>query len=306
MKKTISVWMMVLCFLASLTAQERIYLWEADKMPNSRHLGLQDSIANERVYQVAVPWIEYFPAPADNNSGAAVMIIPGGGYARLAYVVSGIDLAKWFNSQGLHAFVLYHRLPISPDLFQREIAPLQDAQRALRVIRSRAQAWGINPSKVGVMGSSAGAHLASTVGTHDEDVSIFSDHLDEVSYRPDFMILVSPVISLEDATITHKGSRDNLLGKEADAALLAEYSSDKRVDATTPPAIMFHANNDRSVSSLNSIRFYEAMKANKRESSLHIFPQGGHSISLEPQPGTTQYWSSIAIDWLREINILEK
>ncbi|MBQ2448290.1 MAG: alpha/beta hydrolase [Bacteroidales bacterium] len=289
----------------SLMAQERIYLWEEGKMPNSRLLEMKDSIANERVYQVARPWIEYFAAPADKNTGAAVVIVPGGGYARLAYVVSGTDLAKWFNENGIHAFVLYHRLPISPDLYQREMAPLQDAQRALRLIRSRAQEWHIDITKVGAMGSSAGAHLVSTVGTHDEDVSSLTDDLDEFSYRPDFMIMVSPVISLEDASITHKGSRDNLLGKDADDDLLKAYSNDHRVDASTPPAIMFHADNDRAVSCMNSIRFYSAMKANKRPASLHIFPQGGHSISLEPQPGTTQYWSPLAIDWLKEMQIIK-
>lgn len=291
--------------VASMSAQEKIYLWEEGKMPNSRRLEMKDSIANERVYQVAQPWVEYFAAPADKNTGAAVLIVPGGGYARLAYVVSGTDLAKWFNDHGIHAFVLYHRLPISPDLYQRETAPLQDAQRALRLIRSRAQEWNIDITKVGAMGSSAGAHLVSTVGTHDEDVSTITDHMDDFSYRPDFMIMVSPVISLEDASITHKGSRDNLLGKDADETLLKEYSSDTRVDESTPPAIMFHADNDRSVSAMNSIRFYSAMKAHKRPASLHIFPQGGHSISLEPQPGTTQYWAPLAIDWLKEMQIIK-
>lgn len=303
-KRNVSL-MLLLMSVAMTFAQEKIYLWEEGKMPNSRRLEMKDSIANERVYQVAQPWMEYFAAPADKNTGAAVVIVPGGGYARLAYVVSGTDLAKWFNEHGIHAFVLYHRLPISPDLYQRETAPLQDAQRALRLIRSRAQDWHIDINKVGAMGSSAGAHLVSTVGTHDEDVSTITDHLDDFSYRPDFMIMVSPVISLEDADITHKGSRDNLLGKDADADLLREYSNDTRVDETTPPAIMFHADNDRAVSCMNSIRFYSAMKAHKRPASLHIFPQGGHSISLETQPGTTQYWSSLAIDWLKEMQIIK-
>lgn len=296
---------MSLLYVTLLPAQEKIYLWEDGKMPNSRRMELKDSIANERVYQVAKPWMEFFAAPADKNTGAAVIIVPGGGYARLAYVVSGTDLAKWFNDNGINAFVLYHRLPISPDLNQREMAPLQDAQRALRLIRSRAQEWHIDPTKVGAMGSSAGAHLVSTVGTHDEDVSTITDHMDEFSYRPDFMIMVSPVISLEDASITHKGSRDNLLGKDADAMLLKEFSNDNRVDENTPPAIMFHADNDPAVSPMNSIRFYSAMKAHKRPVSLHIFPQGKHSISLDPQPGTTQYWSPLAIDWLREMNFIK-
>ncbi len=297
--------LIAMLFVLGLSAQEKIYLWDEGKMPNSRGLELKDSIANERVYQVAHPWMEYFAAPAGKNTGAAVIIVPGGGYARLAYVVSGTDLAKWFNENGINAFVLYHRLPVSPDIVQTETAPLQDAQRALRLIRANAEAWNIDVNKVGAMGSSAGAHLVSTVGTHGEDVSAISDGLEKFAYRPDFMIMVSPVISLEENSITHKGSRDNLLGKDADAALLKAYSNDNRVDVTTPPAIMFHADNDRSVSAMNSIRFYSAMKANKRPASLHIFPQGGHSISLEPQPGTTQYWPPMAIDWLKEMNFIQ-
>src|SRR5205085_581638 len=159
-------------------------------------LNLTDSIANERIYRVGTPGMyAFFPSSAENK-GAAVIICPGGGYERLAYVISGTQLAKWFNAIGISAFVLNYRLPNSPDLKQREIGPLQDAQRAMRIIRSNATKWGIKPDKIGIQGSSAGGHLATLLGTHTEDVSAIHDSLDKVSFRPDFMILVSPVIDL--------------------------------------------------------------------------------------------------------------
>lgn len=290
--------------LALLPAQTRIDLWPVNYLPNSRHLALEDSVANERAYRVARPRLYHFAPAEKKDSSAAVIIIPGGGYARLAYEVSGNMLAQWFAGQGIHGFVLWHRLPDSPDLIRRDIAPLQDVQRAVKLIRNHAAEWGIDPHKVGVMGCSAGGHLASTAGTHDEDVSRITDAMDKIPFRPDFMILVSPVISM-DAAITHRGSRDNLLGKNAPEELLRAYSNDMRVDGQTPPAILIHADNDPAVSPLNSIRFYTAMKEHRRPASLHIFPQGGHNISLEAQPGTTQAWSELTLGWLREMGFLK-
>lgn len=304
---SVLVALFVLCLApcTELKAQEHIHFWPVAKKPNCRGLDIKDSIANERVYMVNEPWMDHFaPEKPVSAQAPAILIIPGGGYARLAYEVSGNMLARWFNSLGMHAFVLYHRLPISPDLYIPETAPLQDGQRALRYIRSMASKWGIDPQKVGAMGCSAGGHLASSLATHDEDASTITDAFDELSYRPDFTILVSPVISL-DWAITHKGSRQNLLGANADDEDLAkEYSSDLRVDDQTPPALLIHADNDPAVSPLNSIRYYMAMREHKRPASLHIFPQGGHNISLEPQPGSTQQWSVIAEAWLREMDIL--
>ena len=283
---------------------ESVWLWPEEKMPNSRNLDLKDSIANERVYQVARPWMDHFyPTVSTGKAAPAVLIFAGGGYARLSYEVSGNLLARWFASLGMHAFVVYHRLPTSPDLFVRENGPLQDGQRALRIVRYRAAQWGIDPQKVGAMGCSAGGHLACSLGTHDEDVSTITDQMDGYGYRADFLILVSPVISL-DAAITHQGSRRNLLGPDADDMLVREFSNECRVDAQTPPTLLIHAHNDPAVSPLNSIRFYTAMKEAKRPCSLHIFPTGGHNISLEPQPGTTQQWSVLAEGWLREMEIL--
>ena len=208
------------------------------------------------------------------------------------------------STMGITAFVLNHRLPQSPDIVVSHQAPLMDAQRAMRHIRANAKRYGIDIDKVGVMGCSAGGHLSATLSTFDEDWGIGGDSLDAFSARPNFTILISPVVSMIE--YTHKGSRDNLLGKEASQDLLRQFSCDKRVNKETPPAFLVHATNDRSVSPLNSILYYTALKqANVDKSTLHIFPEGGHNIALRNNPGTTQSWPQLAEAWLSEIGILK-
>lgn len=273
-------------------------------MPNSKGLALPDSIANERVYQVGTPGFYVFEPSKAENKGAAVVIIPGGGYARLSYQISGFQLAKWFNTMGMTAFVLNHRLPQSPDVEVSYRAPLQDAQRAIRYIRAHADRWGIDKAKVGVMGSSAGAHLSACVSTFTEDWSRVGDALDEQPFIPNFTILISPVISMGE--IAHKGSRENLLGKYDTPELRTQFSCNERVTSQTPPAFVVHALNDKSVSCLNSIAYFKALKENNiAKSTLHIFPEGGHSIALRNNPGTTNSWTELAEKWLQEIEMLK-
>ena len=186
-------------------AQEFIPLWPAGKMPNSKGMNLGDSIANERIFRVGTPGMYAFFPSTQENKGSAVVICPGGGYERLAYIISGTQLAKWFNTLGISAFVLNYRLPNSADLVEREKGPLQDAQRASRVIRANAKKWSIEPNKVGIQGSSAGGHLAALTSTTRADVSAIGDSLDALPFRPDFTILVSPVIDLD--VFAHAGSR---------------------------------------------------------------------------------------------------
>lgn len=288
--------------ISTLPAQEFISLYPAGKMPNSKGLPLKDSIANERVYQVGTPGMwAFFPSMAENK-GAAVVICPGGGYERLAYVISGTQLAKWFNTIGISAFVLNYRLPNSPDLLQREIGPLQDAQRAIKIIRSQADKWGIKKDKIGVQGSSAGGHLATMLGTKTTDYSAIKDGLDTISFQPNFMILVSPVVDL--GTYAHAGSRKNLLGENPSAALIENYSGHLQVNAATPPTFIVHAFNDRSVSVHNSLLLYQALAEKKVTSSLHVFPQGGHAIALRNNPGSTQQWTTLCEAWLTEMNFI--
>lgn len=286
-----------------LKAQDFIPIWPENRIPNSRHLKLKDSIANERVYRVMLPGMYGFFPGTQENKGAAVVICPGGGYERLAYVISGFQLAKWFNTMGITAFVLNYRLPNSPDLVQRETGPLMDAQRAIRYIRANAAKWGIKPDKVGIMGSSSGGHLAASAGTINDDLSAIRDSLDKFPYKPDFMILVSPVIDLSSA-YAHAGSVKNLLGPAATDALKSKYSLQLQVTAKTPPCFIADAVNDKTVNPMNSLLFYQALLKNNIPVSFHAFPQGGHAIALRNNPGSTELWTNLCEMWLIESNII--
>lgn len=296
---------LLVCLICStyLQAQEFIPLWPKGKMPNSKGMILKDSIVNERLYQVGVPGMyAFFPSKDDNNSGA-VVIFPGGGYTHLTYNLSGFQLAKWFNTLGMSAFVVNYRLPNSPDLIQREIGPLQDAERALKIVRANADKWNINKSKIGVQGSSAGGHLAALISISDEDVASVNDELDTIPFRPDFMILVSPVIDL--GKFAHTGSSIALLGKNASQELIDKYSVQNNVTVNTPPCFIADAFNDRAVSPQNSLLFYQALLNKKISTSFHVFPQGGHAINVNNNPGSTELWKLLCEMWLKEMGFID-
>ena len=291
--------LVTIVFSSITSAQLVIPLWEQGKMPNSKGLHMTDSIANERQYVVASPNIEVYTPSKEENRNFAVLVIPGGGYARLAYVVSGSQIAKYINSIGGTAFVLKYRLPVSPDLKQREIGPLQDGQRAIKMIRSLSTRYNYSASRVGVFGTSSGGHLASSLGVSPRDFTEVSDSISKYSFVPDFMVLLSPVITLADP-YAHKGSRENLLGKDASIELINRFSTNLQVTDQTPPALLFHANDDKSVPSLNSVFFYSALREKGVSASLHIFPHGGHAINLTKSPGSTMLWMPILDAWLKE------
>jgi len=283
-------------------AQDFIPLWEKGKMPNSKGMELKVDIRNERVFQVGTPGFYAFFPSQQENKGAAVLICPGGGYERLAYQISGTQLAKWFNTLGISAFVLNYRLPNSPDLKQREIAPLQDAERAMRVIRANAAAWQIKTDKIGVMGTSAGGNLAANLGTATEDLAKMGDDLDKFSFTPNFMILISPVITM--GKYGHATSKKNLLGANPSKELIEKFSLEKQVTATTPPAFIVHAADDKVVNPRNSLMFYNALLDKNISASLHIFPHGGHAIALRNNPGSTETWTKLCEMWLVEMNFI--
>ncbi len=283
-------------------AQQFIPLWPKGKMPNSKGMAIKDSIANERIYQVGTPgFYAFFPSKDDNNGGA-VLIFPGGGYTHLTYNLGGFQLAKWFNSLGMSAFVVNYRMPNSPDLLQREIGPLQDAERALKIVRGNATAWGIKKNKIGVQGSSAGGHLAALVGTSTQDVSPIHDELDSVSFRPDFMILVSAVIDL--GKYAHAGSKESFLGKDPSQQMIDKYSVQNNVTENTPPCFIADAFNDKTVNPQNSLLFYQALLDKKISTSFHVFPQGGHAINVNNNPGSTELWKSLCEMWLKEMGFI--
>lgn len=283
-------------------AQEFIPLWPEGKMPNSQGLKLDHEEERERITQVKEPGMYAFYTSMEENSGSAVLVLPSGGYWKLTYQIGGFQLAKWLNSIGINAFVLLYRLPTSPDLLERHWGPLQDGQRAMKLIRDLAAERRIDTDRIGVMGSSAGGHLAASLCTLDEDHALIGDALDSYAYTPDFQILVSPVISF--SSFVHEGSKESLLGTSPPEDLVRLFSCELNVEPEDPPSFLVHANDDRSVDPMNSVLYYQALKNKKVPASLHIFPSGGHSIALRNNPGSSDLWTTICETWLEEIEIL--
>lgn len=236
------------------------------------------------------------PFLVENNLGknAAVIICPGGGYSVLSIDKEGINVAKWFNSIGISAFVLKYRLPSDDIMTDKTVGPLQDAQEAIRTLRRNAVKWNLDTAKIGIIGFSAGGHLASTVSTHYLD-KIY-DSKDDISARPDFSMLIYPVISMENG-ITHNGSKESLLGKTASAELIAKYSNEKEVNENTPPTFLVHATDDHAVPVENSINYYLALKKNKVAAEMHLYQNGGHGFGLGTK-GTHTDWPTACKKWL--------
>jgi acetyl esterase/lipase len=232
--------------------------------------------------------------PAKAN-GTAVVICPGGGYGNLAMDHEGAQIAAWLNNLGISAFILKYRLgPV-----YHHPAPLQDAQRALRTVRSRAKEFSVDPNRIGIWGFSAGGHLASTTGTHfDEGQPNASDPIERVSSRPDFMILAYPVISLTTDYV-HKGSRKNLLGDPYDPALAEQLSNEKQVTARTPPTFLFHTDDDAGVPVENSVLFFLALKKAKVPAEMHIYQKGKHGVGLAQSDPVLSTWPDRLKDWLQ-------
>ena len=259
-----------------------------------------------RIDKVSDPTLDFYPAPKEKSNGTAVVICPGGGYAVLAIDHEGAQVAKWFNSMGITAFVLKYRLPSDKIMVDKSIAPLQDAQEAMRIVRRNAKKWNINPDKIGIMGFSAGGHLASTLGTHFDYGNKNSDDLVErQSCRPDFMILMYPVISFTDSC-THAGSREALLGKNPDQELVKLFSNELQVKADTPPTFIVQADDDTTVPIENSILMFEALKKKKIPTELHILSEGGHGFGLAVNNPHINSWTNSLSLWLKWLNSKSK
>ena len=255
-----------------------------------------------RCNNVVTPDLTVFlPAPEKAN-GAAVMICPGGGYGTLAFDHEGNAIAKWLNDNGIAGIILKYRLPSDQIMKDKSVGPLQDAQEAMRVIRRHASEWKIDPEKVGVIGFSAGGHLASTISTHYAE-NVY-DVKDNTSARPDFSLLIYPVISM-DTLITHRGSRNNLLGLKPGDDLVKRFSNELQVTADTPPAFLVHSSDDNAVPVMNSINYYKGLQKNKIPAELHIFQKGGHGYGLAPNGGTESAWSGLCLKWLMQMGFLE-
>lgn len=259
------------------------YLWQG-QAPGA--LGTQ---AKDR------PFLDVYPAGKAGN-GCAVVICPGGGYSCLALDHEGLQVAKWLNTLGVSAFVLHYRH--NGDGYQNP-APLSDAQRALRLVRHRAKEWAVDPNRIGVLGFSAGGHLASSLGTHFQTPAYQADdEIDKTSCRPDFMALIYPVITFE-SPFAHLGSRTNLLGKDAGEELVKSFCNHLRVTKETPPTFLIHANDDKVVLPEHSILFYEALRKENIPVEMHIFLKGGHGFGMNKGVGPAEEWVVLCEKWLK-------
>jgi acetyl esterase/lipase len=245
-----------------------------------------------RISQVVQPNLTVYKAAKPN--GTAVIVCPGGGYAMLAIDHEGHDVARRFNEMGITAFVLKYRLPNDQSQTDKSVVPLLDAQQAIRLVRQRAAEFGVNPARIGLMGFSAGGHLASTAGTHF--AKPVGSTKDQTSVRPDFLMLIYPVISLADS-LMHKGSRDNLIGNQPSADQTKLYSNDLQVTAQTPPTFLVHAQDDKVVKVQNSLAFYEACLHHHVPVEMHLYPLGGHGFGMNNKT-TKDNWTDRLQNWL--------
>jgi acetyl esterase/lipase len=242
-----------------------------------------------------IPTVTIYLPPADKTNGAALVICPGGGYHGLAMDHEGHQIARWANSLGMAGIILRYRL--APRYHHP--VPMLDAQRAMRFTRAHAKEWGIDPKRVGIIGFSAGGHLASTVGTHfDAGQSDPADRVDRFSSRPDFMVLLYPVITMKDPH-THRGSRTGLLGKNPDPALIESLSNESQVTKDTPPTFLAHTSEDTAVPAANSVLFYVSLSKAKVPAEMHIYEKGRHGLGLGPRNMAFSSWPGHCATWLR-------
>jgi acetyl esterase/lipase len=282
----------------SVTAQEKIDLYQGS-IPNSKKSNIQETTGGF-IKGVTIPKLEIYLPEKDKVNGCAIIVVPGGGYSGLTYQGEGVRTAKELAKTGITAFVLKYRLPDDSTMIDKKTGPLQDAQQALKTVRENASKWGIDPVRVGLMGFSAGGHLASIVATRFQET--FIENKEGTSLRPDFLILVYPVTSMQD-NLTHMDSRNALLGKSPSKDLIDKYSSELQVTETTPPAYITQAGDDRLVDVDNSIVFYESLRHKKVPAEMHLYPRGGHGFVMSKP---ADEWISPIILWLKNSKFISK
>jgi len=299
--------LLILFLLVSILLHSQDYkinLWNG-KVPNNKETKESekwDTTDFVRVSNVQIPDIAVYLPSKRIATRQAVVICPGGAYMRLAYQWEGIEIAKWLNSKGIAAIILKYRLPVSSNNIVSYESPLLDAKRALRLVRYNASKWNIDTAKVGIMGFSAGGHLAASLVTHFDYGNPFSDDpIERLSSRPNFAILMYPVISMYEPDV-HKGSRENLLGKNPSEELLKNFSNEFQVKSDTPPVFIVHASDDKTVPVNNSLLFYKALIDKGISAEMHIYPFGGHGFSLGLDKEYLNSWTDRCIDWLKWLN----
>ena len=289
--KAIALFGAFLFLSLTISAQEIVELYSGP-VPNSKNSGKKETFNSGMFRGVTKPTLEIYLPEKEKTTGTAVIIIPGGSYAVVVYQGEGISTAKQFAKNGIVAFVLKYRLPDDSIMQNKTIGPLQDAQQAIKFVRENAGKWGVDINKVGIVGFSAGGHLASTAATHFQKAMI--ENKSNTNLRPDFQVVVYPVISMQDS-LTHRDSRNNLLGKTPSRELTDQYSNELQVTTNAPPTYITHAADDNVVDVDNSVRYFEALRHNKVPVEMHIYPGGGHGFIFR-QPD----WIDPLLLWMKK------
>ena len=294
MYKKLGILALVIISFNTMAQDFKLKVWP-NGAPDSNGMTLpEETYEGKRVRNVSEAEMYVYLPKIGINTGAAVVICPGGGYIIEAMDHEGYDLAEWLTTQGVAGIVLKYRLPYGHDQI-----PLEDAQRALRIVRQKAAEWGINPAKIGIAGSSAGGHLASTAGTRfDLGKPESTDPLEKYSCRPDFMLLLYPVITFSEE-FGHMGSRTNLIGTGNKWELVEKYSNELHVTPQTPPTFLILADDDGGVPPRNSIEFYMALKKNKIPAEMHIFRDGGHGFGMTKKNLPVDQWPNLFAQWMK-------
>lgn len=305
--KNILLTFFITSIMNNVTQSQTVIPLYKDSIPNSKPSKDEETIEYPNgitiISKISRPTLTIFLPEKNKANGTAVVIYPGGGYGVTAYSHEGTDVAKEFNKMGIAAFVVKYRIPNDATMINREIGPLQDAQQAIKIVRDRAAEWSINPGSIGIMGFSAGGHLASTAGTHFDKALI--PNAEKTSLRPDFMILIYPVISFNES-ITHHGSKEQLIGKTPTPEKVKEYSNELQVNNQTPPTFLVHASDDDAVNPQNTLRFYEALVQHKIRAELHIYQSGGHGFGMIQKDNKNELWMERCGNWMSVNGWLKK
>ncbi|TKG95559.1 alpha/beta hydrolase [Puteibacter caeruleilacunae] len=291
MKRISLVLFIAMTSLQTICAQSLKVDLKYNIKPQDNGLKVEESYKDkDHVINISEAKMYVYLPEEEKNKHAAVVICPGGGYALEAINHEGHDFAKFLQARGIAAIVLKYRLPNG-----HHDIPLHDASTAIQTVRNHAKEWNIDNNKIGIAGFSAGGHLASTAATHFKK---FENK--ENDARPDFQILLYPVISFQE-DITHKGSRNNLLGKSLNKEMIDLYSNEMQVNENTPPTFLVHAQDDNAVPAENSIRYYQALKKHNVSCEMHIFPHGGHGFGMRDIKLPVTQWPQMAYQWINGI-----